>query len=158
MRGPGNVFPLPIQRSGNSLSWKTPTGQEKWCGAPSNWKTDPTETWHKAVFCNIVRKCHQSQWPPRFPDMTPLDFFFWGRGSKTLYIVKECRMRKNCVTESSELQSALPMKWLPVPGEKLSIFLMCVVSLMVPILRSAEHIRNFVRSSVWSCVDIFNKV
>jgi len=33
----------------------------------------------------------------------------------------------------------------PIPGEKLNIVLMCVVPLMVPILRSAEHIRNFVR-------------
>jgi len=40
----------------------------------------------------------------------------------------------------SELQSALPMKFLPVPGEKLNIVLMCVMSLMVPILKSIEHI------------------
>jgi hypothetical protein len=44
--------------------------------------------------------------------------------------------------------AALPMKWLSVPGEKLNIILMCATPLMVPILRSAEHIRNFVRSTV----------
>jgi len=31
----------------------------------------------------------------------------------------------SCMTESSELQSALPMKCLPVPGKKLNIVLMC---------------------------------
>jgi hypothetical protein len=36
------------------------------------------------------------------------------------------------VTESTELQSASQIKWLPVHGEKLNIVLMCVVSLMVP--------------------------
>jgi len=51
----------------------------------------------------------------------------------------------SCVTESSELQSALPMKCLPVPVQKLNKVLMCVVLLTVSILTSAEHIRNFVR-------------
>jgi len=62
----------------------------------------------------------------------------------------------NCVTESSELQSALQKKCLPVPGEKLSIIMMCIMPLIVPILRSTEHIRNFVRSSVWKCIDFPN--
>jgi hypothetical protein len=34
---------------------------------------------------------------------------------------------------------------------------MCVVPLMVAILRSAEHIRNFVTSSVWKCVNFSDK-
>jgi hypothetical protein len=37
---------------------------------------------------------------------------------------------------------------LPVPGEKLNIALMCVVTLMGRILRSAKRVRNFVRPSV----------
>jgi len=41
--------------------------------------------------------------------------------------------------------SALPVMCLPVPGKKINI-LMYVVPLMVPILGSAKHIRNFVRS------------
>jgi len=36
-----------------------------------------------------------------------------------------------------------PVKCLPLPGEELSIVLMCVVPLVMPILRSVEHIRNF---------------
>jgi hypothetical protein len=44
--------------------------------------------------------------------------------------------------ESSELQSLLPINSLPVPGEKLNIILMCVVPLMVPTLRSTEHIKK----------------
>jgi hypothetical protein len=34
--------------------------------------------------------------------------------------------------------------------------LMCVVPLMAPILRSAEHIGKFVRSNVWKCIDCSN--
>jgi hypothetical protein len=37
---------------------------------------------------------------------------------------------------------------LVIPDEKSNIILMFVVPLMVPILRSNEHIRNFVRPSV----------
>jgi hypothetical protein len=29
----------------------------------------------------------------------------------------------------------------------------CVLTLMVAILTSTEHIRNFLRSSVWKCID-----
>jgi hypothetical protein len=57
-------------------------------------------------------------------------------------------MRTSCVRESSELQSKVSMKWLPVSGEELYIVLMCFVPLMVPILRSTEYVRNFGRSSV----------
>jgi len=45
----------------------------------------------------------------------------------------------SCVTELSELQSALPMKYLSVPVQKLNIVLMCVI------LTSAEHVKNFVK-------------
>jgi hypothetical protein len=38
---------------------------------------------------------------------------------------KKCKMSVECVTESSELQSVLPMKWLPVPVQKLNIVLVC---------------------------------
>jgi hypothetical protein len=48
------------------------------------------------------------------------------------------------------------MKCLPIPVQKLNIVLIRVVPLMVPILRSAEHIRNFVGSSVWKCIDFSN--
>jgi len=46
------------------------------------------------------------------------------------------------VTEPSELQSALPMKCLPENGYRLDVY----QPLVVAILRSAEHIRNYVRS------------
>jgi len=74
------------------------------------------------------------------PDFTPLDIFFWGFVKQN--ILKNCKMWMSCVTESSELQSSLPTKCLPVPGNELNIAFMCVVPLMVPIFRSTEHIRN----------------
>jgi len=46
------------------------------------------------------------------------------------------------------LHSALPVKWLAIPGEKLNIVVVRVVPLVVLILRSAVYIMNFVRSSV----------
>jgi len=52
--------PLPIQRSGISLSRKAWTRREKWGGAPFNWKTVPTGTWRKAVFSITARKVSQS--------------------------------------------------------------------------------------------------
>jgi hypothetical protein len=55
-------------------------------------------------------------------------------------------MCMRCMKES-ELHSILPMKCLPIPGEKMKIVLMCDVPLTVPILRSTEHIRNFRRPS-----------
>jgi hypothetical protein len=58
-----------------------------------------------------------------------------------------------CMIESSQLQSASPVKCMAVSGKKLNTILMYVVPLMGPILRSTEHIRNFVRSSVWRCTD-----
>jgi len=60
------------------------------------------------------------------------------------------------VTELSQLHSALPMKCLPVPGEKINIVLMRVVPLIMPILRSAEHISNFVRSCVRKLIAFSN--
>jgi hypothetical protein len=39
---------------------------------------------------------------------------------------------------------------LPEAVQKLNVMLMCVLPVMVPILRPAAHIRNFVRSSVWN--------
>jgi hypothetical protein len=86
--------------------------------------------------------------------LTHLDFVFF---LKTLCLEK-CKIWMTCVTESSELQSPLPMKCFPIPGEKLNIVLMCVVPLMVPILRSAKHISNYVRFSVWKCIDVSNTV
>jgi hypothetical protein len=76
-----------------------------------------------------------------------LDFSFWGFVKDNIYREKSAKCM-SCVTESSELKCVLPMKHLPAPVEKLNIVLMCVVPLMVPILRSAENIRNCVRSSV----------
>jgi len=46
------------------------------------------------------------------------------------------------------------MKYLPIRGEKLNIVLICVVPLMVPILRSNEHISNFVSGPVFENVPI----
>jgi hypothetical protein len=58
------------------------------------------------------------------------------------------------VCEWSDLQSALLMKYL-VRSKKL-IVMMCVVPLMVLILRSTEHVRNFVSFSIWKCIDFSN--
>jgi hypothetical protein len=79
--------------------------------------------------------------PLHSPDLTPLAFF-WGFVKEMVYCEK-CKMWMSCVTESSELQSILPMKCLPIPCDKLNIILMCAVPLMGYIPRSTEHIRNF---------------
>jgi hypothetical protein len=42
----------------------------------------------------------------------------------------------------------LPMKCLPVTGEKQKIIFMCHVPSMVLILRYTEHIKHFVMSNV----------
>jgi len=70
--------------------------------------------------------------------------------------MKKRKMWTGRVTESSELQSPLLMKCLPIPGEKLNIVLMCVVPLMVAILRSSEPIGYFVRFGVRKCIDLCN--
>jgi len=53
----------------------------------------------------------------------------------------------SCIAELSVLQCVLLMKCLPMHSEKLNVVLMCVKPLMVPIMRSTGHIRNFVRST-----------
>jgi hypothetical protein len=60
------------------------------------------------------------------------------------------------MTESLGMQSALPVKYLLVPGEKLNLVLMCIVALKVAMLKSTEHIRNFVMSNVWKSIDLCN--
>jgi len=47
------------------------------------------------------------------------------------------------MTELLELQSAFPIT-LAVPSKKLSITLIRILPLMVPMLGSVEHTRNFV--------------
>jgi hypothetical protein len=88
------------------------------------------------------------------PSFSRLDsrFFLLGVCKKILFIMKRYKMLMSSVTESSQLQSTLPMKCLVVSGEKLNIILMCVMALIVPLLRSTEHIRNVMRSSVWKYV------
>jgi len=58
------------------------------------------------------------------PDFTPLGFYCGGL-LKTLFIVKKCKTWVSCITKLSELQSALPVKCLPIPAsvlEKLVCF------------------------------------
>jgi len=45
---------------------------------------------------------------------------------------------------------------LAVYGKNLNISLMYIVPIMVPTLRSAEQISNFMRSSVWRYIDFSN--
>jgi hypothetical protein len=84
-------------------------------------------------------------------NLTTLDFFFLEVCKR--HFREKVKTWMRCWTESSELQSALPMKRLPTPGQKLNIVLIGVVPLIVPILRSAEHVRNSVRFSVWKCTN-----
>jgi len=60
------------------------------------------------------------------------------------------------LTESSALQSALPMKCFSIPGTKLSIILMCVRPIMMSTFRSTQHRRDFVESSVLKCIEFSN--
>jgi hypothetical protein len=102
----------------------------------------------------IVRKRWSHWLVPTFSRFVSSGFFFWGFVKEIVYSEKH-KMWMSCMTEqSAELQNATPIKCLSVHGEKLDIVLMCVVPLMVPILRSTEHIRNFVRSSVWKCINL----
>jgi hypothetical protein len=53
----------------------------------------------------------------------------------------------------SQLQSALQFRCLPVSEYRLDV---CVMPLIVPILRSTGHIRNFVTSDVSKYIDFSN--
>jgi hypothetical protein len=84
--------------------------------------------------------------------MTPLDSFSWGSVKNTFY------QEMQNVNELHDriiykLQNVLPLKCSLIPHKKLHIVLICVMPLLVPILRSTEHIRSFVQSSVWKCID-----
>jgi hypothetical protein len=90
-------------------------------------------------------------WPPRSPHFTPLDFPPCGFVKDNVYReevqnVNELRGRivrtADCITNEM-----LANTW-----QKLNIALMCAVPLMVPILTSAEHIRNFVKSQ---CLEMY---
>jgi hypothetical protein len=96
---------------------------------------------------NLMGRGRSIPWLPYSPDLTSLDFF-WAFVEGTVHCEKSENIRLGCLTGLLELQSGLPMKCLLTPGEKLNIILMCVMPLTVSILRSTEHIRNFVKSSV----------
>jgi hypothetical protein len=103
---------------------------------------------YKVVFSIIDRNVSEGGsilLPPSSPNLNALEFFFWGIVKKFFYHEKVQNL--NELHELSELQSVLPMKCLPMPAEKLNIVLMCVVSLMVPMLSSHGHIRSSVMSS-----------
>jgi hypothetical protein len=53
----------------------------------------------------------------RSPDLIPPDFLFW-RFVKHIIYRKKCKMLMSYVTETSQLQSPLPLKCLAVPGER----------------------------------------
>jgi hypothetical protein len=91
-----------------------------------------------------TRQCSPTPWPPDSPDLTPLDLFL--------------RFVKDILYHEKVQNVNVLMKCLPISGEKLSIILVCVELLMMTILRSTEHIRNFVRSSVWKCIDFSNTI
>jgi len=80
---------------------------------------------------------------------TPLDFLIWSFVKDIVYHEEVQNM--NLLHDnyhSSRALCMLPVKCLQVPHVKLNIILMCVIPLMVPILRSAEDLRNFMKSSV----------
>jgi len=62
------------------------------------------------------------------------------------------KMWMSCLTEPSELQSALPMKCLPVSGYKLNIVLMCVVQPIgahTDICWARKKMYRFLQSTLW---------
>jgi len=85
-------------------------------------------------------------WPPHSPDLFLLDFFFCRFVRH--YLLWKGGMYKWVVQQNHQTFNVLPMKCLPIPGKKLNIVFICVMLLMVPLLRSTEHIRSFVRYSV----------
>jgi hypothetical protein len=62
----------------------------------------------------------------------------------------------NEVLDKVSFAECITSETLPMPYKKLNIILTCVVPLMVPILRSTKHIRNFMRSSVCKCTSFSN--
>jgi len=97
---------------------------------------------HRGIRQSSILHHNQSPWPPCSPD-----FFFWG--GKRLFIVRKCKRWITCTTEFPELRC------LPILGDKLSI-LTYIVPLMVPGLSSTDHVWNFVRSSIWKCINLSN--
>jgi hypothetical protein len=104
----------------------------------------------QGVACSLDKK-RRGPFPGPLVHQTSLLWIFSSLGWKIHYHEK-CKIWLSCVTELSNLQSALPLKYFPVPVKKLNIVLMCVVSLTVPILRSAGHTRKFVRFSIRKCI------
>jgi hypothetical protein len=72
---------------------------------------------------------------------------FYSGICKTLFFLWKSAKCEWVGWQSSELQSALPVKCLPIPGEKLNIILTCCATNAAHI-RSIDHVSNFMKSSV----------
>jgi len=84
---------------------------------------------------------------PHPTDLTPLDFLFWGVVRDIVYREKMQNVNELC-DRIFRAKECITNEMLPIPVQKLNIILMCFTSLMVPILKCNEHIRNSVASSV----------
>jgi hypothetical protein len=141
-----------------SPSRKSPTKQQKWGGSPSNCKTVPTGTWRKVAFSIMARKMSPVTLAPSFSRLGYSGFLLLG-----VCFLKDIVYRGN-LQNSNELRDRIVRAAECVTNEMLVStctdteyrLYVCVVLLVVPILRCTEHIRNFVRSSVWKCVDFSN--
>ena len=55
-------------------------------GAPPHRRRIVTERLQQLFGERVVALNHQIEWPPRSPDLTPLDFFLWGYLKSKVYL------------------------------------------------------------------------
>jgi hypothetical protein len=94
-------------------------------------------------------------WHLRSPIFSHLWIFLRVCKIKYIFYRGRCKLWMNCVKESFRTAGCVTSEMFATNWPD-NIVLTCVVSLMVPILGSTGHIRNFVRSSVWKSIDFSN--
>jgi len=52
-------------------------------------------SWIQRFEGRVVALHHEIEWPPRSPDLTPLDFFLWGYLKQNVFGIKEKNRRGN---------------------------------------------------------------
>jgi hypothetical protein len=80
--------------------------------------------------------------------LTPPNFFFWGVCKRQCLSWKGGRCEWGAWKNHKSYRVHYQLNVCQC--------LICVMPLMVPILRSTEHIRNFVRSSIWKYINFSN--
>jgi len=99
----------------------------------------------------------QSLVPSSFSRLNSSGFLFLGVCKR--HCLSWNGMKYELAAWQNHQSSRVHYQWkvCPTLGKKQNTVFMHIMPLMMPILRSTDYISNFMRSSVWKCIDFFKR-